>query len=108
MGSLNGMDAIALKHRISIWHVRHAAQQKWYQGGFVCVGYLRKERRKVVCVLSTVIGRHLHAHYDHAGSCSFCSLQHRIQIGACHRQWQATQGVIATEFDDDDAGLMPR
>ncbi len=101
-----GMDAIGLEPTLGIGHVGNAFEEEGYQTRFVLLCHLGEGVGKARAVIGPVIGRHLHAQQQHLGASALAGLNHGLQVTARHLQRQATQGIVATEFNHHHGGLV--
>lgn len=103
-----GMNAVGLKPAWRIGHVGNAFEKEGYQTRFVLLRHLRESVGKARAVVGPVIGGHLHAQQQHLGACALAALNHGLEVTARHLQRQATQGIVAAEFDHHHGGLVLR
>lgn len=103
-----GMNAVGLKPAWRIGHVGNAFEKEGYQTRFVLLRHLRESVGKARAVVGPVIGGHLHAQQQHLGACALAALNHGLKVTARHLQRQATQGIVAAEFDHHHGGLVLR
>lgn len=61
---------------------------------------------KLLGVTATIVGRDAHFRDDHPGAGLLAGPDHRGQVAARSFQGDATQAIIAAQFDHDDDGLL--
>ena len=103
MGFFARVDAVVLKQFARVWRIGHTGQQERHQTDLVRARYFFKQAGKAVGIVGAVIGWHLHAHQQHAGTGFFGRQRHLMQVVFTHGQRQAAQSVVAAQLDDDVA-----
>jgi putative ABC transport system ATP-binding protein len=94
------VDAVGLEQGFRIRRVGHALQQKGHERCALVLGHSGEQRRKITAVLAAVVRWDLHPHNDDLRADVGRCLDHRGQVLAGHLERQATQGVVAAQFDD--------
>lgn len=99
-----GVDAISL-HPLGAR--RYALQQKWHEGQFPLLRQLLVDGVKSSGVAGAVIRWNMHAGQQHLCARALAQINDFRKALSNAGKRLAAQGIVATELDNDDAGLMP-
>ena len=102
MRFLRRVDAVTLEQPRGIGAIGHVLEHEGHDRRLVGLCHLAKRRREAAPVVRAVVGRHLHPHEQNLGAGALRGLGHGIEVVHGELQRQATQRVVAAEFDDHD------